>query len=191
MAISQTHSGCERFGEKRLAACGGFTLIELVTALMIMGIATTIFINLYTASVTLAETNRGQRVAASLAEEYMTRILNYPGEVDWEALYDAESVTELTRVADPVSVERPTTIPTNQRSYDRVLNLYANYSQEAWARVPAREAGSADTGIGAEYLEAEYLEVVVVIRWDQDGRERSFSLTSTIPRERAQESQST
>jgi prepilin-type N-terminal cleavage/methylation domain-containing protein len=189
VAVSKTHRDRERTGKAFLAARGGFSLVELLTALVIMGIATTIFIDLYTASVTLAETNRGQRVATSLAEECMAYILSRPGEIDWTAV--SESGPKLTRVRLPASLERvepPAAIPTNERSLNRVQNQYASFAQDAWARIPTREADSveAEGEVGAEYL-----EVVVFVRWQQDGRDRFFSLTSAIPRNKTQGSEST
>jgi prepilin-type N-terminal cleavage/methylation domain-containing protein len=202
VTVSRSHSGLERGNNSRRATRGGFTLIEILTALLVMGVATTIFINLYSASVTLAETNRGQRLATSLAEEYMAHILNDPKNFNWSAVFEAESPTELARVADPSSVEIPVAIPTFRRSLRREENLYAEYTQEAWARLPA-PVGITDANDGPEssvdpessadpeMADPEYLELVVVIRWQRGGRNHFFSLTSTIPRERAKDAQST
>ena len=186
MAVSHTHGDPERARKELPAGRGGFTLVELLTALVIMGIATTIFVNLYTASVTLANANRGQRVAANLAEEYMTYILNYPREIDWSPVYgeepasgDAESPGKLILVARPDTAEEgpAAMLRTAGRSYNRVKNLYRNFTHEVHARIPETDA--------------EYLEVVVVVRWTQGRRNLSFSLTSAIPRGRVPEPQST
>jgi prepilin-type N-terminal cleavage/methylation domain-containing protein len=191
VTVLRSHSGLERGNDNRLATRGGFTLIEILTALVVMGIATTIFINLYFASVTLAETNRGQRLATSLAEEYMAHILNDPNKFNWSAVYDAESPTKLARVADPSSVEIPAATPTVRRSLRREENLYAEYTQEAWARLPM-SVHISDASDGPEQsADPDYLELVVVVRWQRGGRDHFFSLTSTIPRERAKDAQST
>ena len=185
MAVSYTRTDRDWTMKIPLSFRSGFTLVELLTAIVVMGFATTIFLRLFMASVTLAEMHRAVRVAASLAEEYMTQVLTYPGEVNWSPVFEDEAANELTRVAPPESVEGPAAIPTIERSYIRTKNLYASYTREAWARIPKPTAEALD----AE-ADPKYVEVVVVLRWIHDGREHFFSLTSTIPIEKVQESQS-
>ena len=148
----------------------GFTILETLTALMVMGIALSIFLALFRASVTMMQDSRGDRVAASIAEEQLGLILVRPGSYDWAGFEDL-AAGERHHLATLESAEPPLAMPTQERLYHREKNLYENCAWEAYARAPSAEAG--------------YVEISVHVLWSLDGRDRRFVLTSCLPRNQA------
>ena len=66
----------------------GFTLLELLTALAVLGVAATIFLRLFSSSYSLADTSRSHEVALNLAEEYLAAIQSNPERFAWPDLED-------------------------------------------------------------------------------------------------------
>ena len=146
----------------------GFTLVELLTAMVVMGVAISIFISLYVASLDLAETRRVQGVAAKLAEEQLVAVQSNPGAFRWPD-FASEGSGKLIKLQDAQGKgESPVTVPTVERAQNREKNLYEDCTWEMHARLPL------DT--------SNYVEVVVIIRWESKGRPQVFTLSSTVPR---------
>ena len=152
----------------------GFTLLELLTAFLVMGAAVTIFLQLYTASMSMAKSSRAHKVAANLAEEYMAEILVTPARYTWPKLKGGEAdvglpITLRGHAGEPVlQAQPPTALPTYKPAFNRERTLYYNFTWQAYARLPDPSA--------------KYVEVLVVVKWLQAGREREFALTSCVPR---------
>lgn len=153
----------------------GFTLLELLTAMAVLGVAATIFFRLFSTSVTLAGNSESHEIAANLAQEYMTQIQATPERFVWPS-YDDAPVGELIPVTPVVggaieekAIEPPNTAPTRRRAYNRNRNLYHGFVWEAFARLPSADA--------------HYVEVIVEITWvNERGRAGRFPLTSAVPR---------
>lgn len=163
MSQNLTPSGCLARGR-----CSGFTLLELLTSLVVVSVAVTLFTGMFTASLAMAKQNSLQRIAASLAEEYLTEILIHPGEYDWPD-FSVESTEALLPLTEPLGrSDPPNAMPTERKANDRERTRYEDVTWQAFTRLPARDA--------------DYAEVIVEVTWTQHGRCRSLSLTSTLPR---------
>ncbi|MCX5758557.1 MAG: prepilin-type N-terminal cleavage/methylation domain-containing protein [Candidatus Hydrogenedentes bacterium] len=151
----------------------GFTLMEVLVAIVVMGVGITVFISLFGSSLALAQSNRYQTVAAQLAGECLQAVVCAPERYDWHlnpadpgALTVVTAPGESPETRHPVSL--PATLPTDRRSNLRDVNLYKQFSWQAYARIPKPDAG--------------YVELTIAIRWIEQGRERVFALTSCVPR---------
>ncbi len=150
------------------AKTAGFTLVELLTALVVMGVAISIFISLYVASLDMAETRRLEGVAAKLAEEQMVAVQANPAAYKWPK-FVAEGPGKLIKLQDAQGKgEAPAAMPTVERARNREKNLYEDCTWEVLARLPQETSA--------------YVEIVVVIRWESKGKPRVFTLSSTVPR---------
>lgn len=149
----------------------GFTLLEVLASLMVLSAATAIYIMLYSGSLSLAESGRSQKAAALVAEEHLTEILNHPAAYQWPDGRIQEPGKTYPLV--PVAKEAPpNAMPTDERQFEREKNFYERFTWEVHARLPS--------------VDANYFEVIVVVTWREDGRERYFTLTSCVPRTRAE-----
>ena len=157
----------------------GFTLLELLTALAVLGVAATIFFRLFTSSVSLADSSQSHEIAANLAQEYMAEIQASPERFVWPVYEDAPSGESLPvvpvagGVIEQKAVEPPIAVPTRRRPYERDRSLYHGFVWEASSRLPAPDA--------------QYVEVTVDITWlDKRGRAERFTLTSAVARSRGE-----
>lgn len=157
----------------------GFTLLELLTALVVIGIAASIFFRLFTSSMSLAASSTSHEVAANLAREFLTEIQASPERFVWPD-YDDVAVGE-PQAIQPVEngpigkklTGAPTVMPTVRRAFNRDRSLYNDFVWEASAILPAKNA--------------QYVEVTVEILWqDRDLRVRRFWLSSAVPRSQAE-----
>lgn len=155
----------------------GFTLIEVLVAVAIMGVATGLMVQTLFSTMNLSKENSSQRVAASLASEQLQMIVNSPSDFMWpgsEALADGALVELLLPGEEPEHdlrpVEAPATLPTDHRSILREDSFFDRYSWSAYTRLPRADAG--------------YLEVTVSIDWTNNGRDATFALTGSVPRNR-------
>lgn len=152
----------------------GFTLLELLTALAVIGIAATIFLRLFASSNSLAAASLSHGVAVNLAEEYLATIQATPERFVWPD-YDDAPIGE-AHALKPIengAVEEnfthiPEAMPTTRRAYNRDRNLYNNFTWEAFAVLPLEGA--------------QYVQIIVEISWMDEGKLRRFSLGSALPR---------
>lgn len=151
----------------------GFTLIEVLTALFVMGVAVTVFVQMYTSSLSISQSSTRYAVASQIAEEYMVELQVNPQQFVWPNFDDA-NIGELIGIglADEngrlQKVALPTAMPITPGAYKREANLYGKYEWAAQARI--HEADS------------NFVEVRVMISWDHQNRRQYFYLTSTVPR---------
>ncbi len=154
----------------------GFTLLELLTALAVIGIAATIFLSLFTSSNSLATASLSHEVAANIAEEYLATIQANPERFVWPD-YDDTPIGKahaLKPIENGVVEENhthiPEAMPTTRRAYNRDRNLYNGFTWAAFTVLP--------------HEGAQYVQLTVEISWIDDGRLRRFSLSSALPRAR-------
>jgi len=158
----------------RQRAQRGFTLIEILAALSIVGVGTIIFMSFFMSSLALAQSNRTLRVAGDLAENQLTAVVNDPGGYAWPeaAALATGALAAVTPVADAGAAHPhpviPAVLPPDSQSRRREEDFASRFSWEVYARLPRPEA--------------TYLEVTVVVRWDDRGREQVLALTSCAPR---------
>jgi len=157
---------------------GGFTLVELLTALAVLGIATTVFLELFTASQSLAKNARTHTIAAELAEEHLVLMQTHPEWFVWPNYLDhpvGERIPIRVRETSPIEanfVEAPSAVLASRRAFNRERALYNDYTWEAFA-VLRQESDN-------------HVQITVTVSWLLDGRVRKFALTSAVPRAQAE-----
>ncbi len=161
------------YRKKRHLRTKGFTLIELIVAIAVVSVAATVFMSLYTSSLTLARAAQNKTVAATLAEEQMNAILQHPDHFYWAipeeenaAQFPIGNSTEDPKVGNPV--EAPTILPAEEWAKRQSERLYKQFRWQAYGRLPDPQAS--------------YYEVTVVIRWTEGGRAEALALTGSCPR---------
>jgi prepilin-type N-terminal cleavage/methylation domain-containing protein len=164
--------------------CNGFTLIEILVSLAVVATAATILVSLFGSSLVLTRSNRSRLVAASLAEEQMDSILRNSSKYVWN-LDGAES-GQLVEVvpAEPAQSEAAGAakpgIPAGWR-FDRLVAapvepaanareeiFYGKFRWQAYVALPQPNS--------------KHVDVTVVVRWKDAGRDKSVALTSSAPR---------
>jgi len=162
----------------------GFTLIEILVAVAVVATAATILVSLFGSSLVLSRSNRSQLVAASLAEEQMDSILRNSSKYVWNL--DGAEPGQLVEVvpAEPATPEVPgatkPAVPAG-RPFDRLVvapiepasnareeTFYGKFRWQAYAALPQPNS--------------KHVDVTVVVRWKDAGRDRSVALTSSAPR---------
>ena len=151
----------------------GFTFIEILAALAVISIATTIVITLFTASVTLAKSNRSRAVAATLAQEQIDLLTRQPGQFDWPAFDRPGQLEPVVAKSGANTVQPPVALPTAEDAARREASFYDAFTWEAFATLPAEQA--------------QYVELTVVVKWAPSGPGGSLVLTSAIPRANVEE----
>lgn len=154
----------------------GFTLLEILVALAVLGVSVSLFTSLFIQTLALSDASRNESVAVSLAEERLESLLNDPGAYVWPGVDGSPG--QLLEVAEkdggkgpPYSVEPPPVTPLDPGASRREQNVYNRFSWQAYAKLPRTDAG--------------YLEVTAVIRWSEAGRGKVFALTAVAPRMQA------
>lgn len=160
-------SGC-RIGQRK-----GFSLLELIVALAVIGVAGTVLVSMYASSVDLGRSARNRTVAAQLAEEQLGAILRHPDQFRWEvpatASKDPFPISPMTEAAKGKNlVKAPSAMPLNDNSFQREAALYEQFSWTAQGRLPD--------------VNAAHYEVTVVMHWAEAGQPQMLALTGAIPR---------
>ncbi len=157
----------------------GFTLIEILVALGVIGVGITVLFKTYTSSLSLSSSNQKNIVASSIAEEYMNELRNHPELFVWPNYNDtpsAEGFHTIGRRNGTESivavVEPPTAVGTSKRDFQRDKNLYGKYTWSSYARLNEESD--------------DYVEVMVEVSWSDKNRDRKLSLTSLFPRKDAE-----
>ena len=161
------------FGKTHKAGRAGFTLLELMTALAVIGVAATVFLRLFSSSVSLAVASLSHEVAVHLAEEYLATIQSSPERFDWPDLEDTASgeIQSIIPIEESFPAP-PESMPNLRRAYNRDRSFYRDFSWAAFAVLPEGDA--------------QYVEVLVEISWTDEGYLRRFSLGSIVPRSLAE-----
>jgi len=169
---------------RQLCTRRGFTLIEILVALAVVATAATILVSLFGSSLALSRSNRSQLVAASLAEEQMDSILRNSSKYVWNL--DGAEPGQLVEVVpvEPAKSEGPgptkPAVPAG-RPFDRLVaapiepasnareeNFYGKFRWQAYAALPQPNS--------------KHVDVTVVVRWKDAGRDRLVAFTSSAPR---------
>lgn len=149
----------------------GFTLLEMLVALAIIGVATGIIVQLFTASLDLSANSRHQRIASSLAEETLHAIMANPDAYDWSAV-TGQDLARVNLKASPEAATSalvpPSTLPVIPAAAARSRSTYAGFSCEVYGRLVTPSA--------------PYVEVTAVVRWTDNGRPHLIALTGAAAR---------
>ena len=153
----------------------GFTLIEVLVAVGVMGAAITFLLSMFSNSRSLASTNKTNEIAAKIAEEYMNELRVHPDDFIWPNYSDdsdAEgfyAVTMKNPLKHPMfSVLPPTAQPEIEQIFLRDKNLYEEYIWHAKTRL--NDASD------------NYVEVMIQVNWNDGGLARHLCITSLLPR---------
>lgn len=162
---------------ERLRRRRGFTLFEILVAVAVLGVGITFFVSLFTSSKTLAQSCQNQTVAVSLAQEKLQEIVSNPAQYDWriESLAPGKQV-EIT-VRQPANADSatpakrqpitpPSLMPVEPSASRREEAFYDKFSWQAYMRLPQADAA--------------YAELTVVIRWQEQGQDKVFALSSLV-----------
>jgi prepilin-type N-terminal cleavage/methylation domain-containing protein len=149
----------------------GFTLIEILVALMVMSIAISIYVSLYSTSLDFASAARSELAAKRVAAEYLHELRTRADNFQWPAA-DAQpgGLYELKArgTEAPIHPDPPTVQATTQRASERDRTFYKEFSWRAFASVPADGAN--------------YYTVVVEVSWLDDQRLKYLTLSSCVPK---------
>ena len=159
-----------------LRARSGFTLIEVLVAIGIIGVASTIYVKFYTSSLDLERSSRKNEVAVKIAEEYMNELRIHPELFIWPNFQDTPSNEDgqhqiALKNTGPDSIFLVSTsnaISPNKRVHDRDENLYTDFGWFAYARLNEEPDN--------------YVEIMVQVNWVDGGKNRNLCLTSLVPR---------
>jgi len=151
----------------------GFTLVEMITAFFVLSVATSVFIGLYSASLSLSKSSASNTLAGQLAQEYLTELETNPKQFVWPNFDDAEIGTLLpvkpANNENPIhTVALPSTMPSNEAAYEKIRNQYKQFTWDANVRLADENAS--------------HVELVVSIRWEHKGHAQVVYLTSALPR---------
>lgn len=156
--------------ERRLQRAGGFSLLEILTALAVLSVAVYILTALFLASLSVGDDARLRDTAAAIAAEQMQALVHAPGDFEWPPFHEHAPVEILPALeadewhAPPV----PDAFPSTRHSHDREQIFHDRFGWRAYARV-LEEAPSV-------------VELTVVVSWTHGGRPQSFVLTSAMAR---------
>lgn len=150
----------------------GFSLVELIVALGVLSVAGTVFLSMYSSSVTLAKTARDRTVAAQLAEEQLGDILRSPHRYLWRVpeTPGTEPFPIMAGPDDPkagVPCAPPSAMPTQTAPYRRETVVYDQFRWRAQGRLPDANAA--------------FYEVTVFIHWTDAARPQMLSITACVP----------
>ena len=155
----------------------GFTLLEIIFSLAILGVATTVIMSLFSHSLVLGTTSRNLSTASTLAEEQLNDILRNPSAYDWTGLAGAApgrfvhvKLVTPPEGKEPYGFGPPTALPGDASSEKRERGFYSKFRWTARAKPPAADS--------------RCVEVTVIVHWKQGQQTRSLALTSLLPRQR-------
>lgn len=151
----------------------GFTLLEVLVALAVMGIAIQVFVSLFNHSVDIGATARYRSLAAHIAEDQLNAITRAPEQFRWEVPAMNADVLFPVRLAedDPPAgnpVPLPLAMPPEESAYRREEQTLGRFRWQAFARLPSANAA--------------YYEVTVAVRWKDAARDQVVTMTAAVPR---------
>ena len=133
----------------------GFTLLELLVALVVTGVAISILIRLYNSSASLAKTARNYEIAAQVAEELLVEIESRPGDFEWPDYETGGGEFAAIKNGIPGSSDvpfavAPATLPMTKRAYERERDLYEGLLRQAFVRLP--------------HSDSNFIEIIVEVK---------------------------
>lgn len=156
------------------ASRAGFTLIEMLVALSVVGIASTLFLKMYTTSMDLGKLSRNREVALDAAESQLNLLIMNPADYQWDtAAANPEGLFRIRRDdSDPRAgwpIDVPAVMPFDKTARAHQQTVYDQFRWRAFGKL-------APQGL--------YYEVFVDVYWEQQGRQRHLTLTGAVARGR-------
>ena len=154
----------------------GFTLIELIVALFVISVATTIFMHLYATSIDLGKLSRNRTVAVAIAEEQLGLIMREPGNFAWDqANPDAAGYFRIRATTDDpragVEAVLPKATLPDESAFTRETNVFSQFRWKAIGKLGTR-------GL--------FYEVTTDVHWEQAGKPQSITISGVVPRGRVE-----
>jgi len=151
----------------------GFTLIELLVSLAVISVGITLVVRVFLTSTDLGLMSQHREMAATIAEDQLSRIVTVPTAHVWDHEHPDESgFFRVKRSEDDpragATVPLPDVLLPDQQSYDHQKIVYEKFRWAAFARLPSQDEA--------------HFEVVVSVQWVQDGEAESVALTGAVPR---------
>lgn len=150
-------------------ARSGFTLIELIVALSVIGVATTIFMKMYMTSMDFGKLSRDRQVALSIAEEQLSLLALDPSAYVWDLKNpNTEGIFRVRKEADEpragVIAVPPKALPPDLKAHELQANAYERFRWKLFGKL----------GEGGLIY-----EVFADVQWDRPGRGRAEHITLT------------
>jgi len=157
---------------RRAGGASGFTLIETLVALSVMAVAVTVFVGLFSRSLSLGRLAQDRVIAAEAAQAQLALIQRQPGAFLWKLPADGGETAFpiLVSEEDPKAgnlIAVPAVLPAEEAASLRATNSFENFRWYAEGRLPKDKA---------------HIEVTVVVTWQDGGRPQQLALTSAVPR---------
>jgi prepilin-type N-terminal cleavage/methylation domain-containing protein len=167
--VPMRSKGAGLTGRSRRTA--GFTLLELLVALTVVGVASAVFVGMFSACLGLSRANRNLAVATELAETQLAALLRAPQDFVWN---NTEKTTRFLVTCPekeppggyPVPV--PAVALVTREAQQQLNKRYGQFRWTAFAQLSAPDAAA--------------YEVTVAIRWMDGGRPQTLTLSSAIAR---------
>jgi len=161
-----------RTGESR----AGFTLIEMLVALAVISVASTVFMTMYFSSMNLGKLSRNREVALSIAKGQLDLLMMNPASYQWDRENaNADGLFRIRRTPDDpkagLPAELPTVLPFDKAARQHQTVVYGEFRWRAFGKLSA-------SGL--------FYEVFVDVYWEQEGRDRHITLTGAVGRGQAE-----
>lgn len=151
----------------------GFTLIEMLVSLSVIGVAVSVYVSLYTSSLEIGDSARNRTIALSLAESQLQQLVLEPGAYLWQI----PQPLNLDRMEVKLSEDDPkvgnlfplpSAMPPDRLANKRETNIFEKFRWQAFAQLPS--------------LDSSHVRVTVTVRWPEGAKESMVALSSIIPR---------
>lgn len=151
----------------------GFTLIELIVALAVVGIGVTVLFQLFIVSLNINQKSNNLVLATCIAQDCLGQIITTPEKFHWQIpdnVKPGEVFPILTSLDEPKMgnrVEPPKIAPPDWASFKKYQSGFDKYFWKAFGRLSTSSS--------------EVYEVTVVVTYKERGREQNYTLTSFVP----------
>lgn len=171
-AVSGRESMYRRSVGRRAAGASGFTLIETLVALSVLAVAVTVFVGLFSRSLSLGRLAQDRTIAAEAAQAQLALMQRTPGAFLWklpadggDAAFPIQLAEDDPKAGNPIGM--PSALPADEAASRRASTAYEQFRWHAEGRLPKDKA---------------HVEVTVIVTWQDGGRPQMLALTSAVPR---------
>jgi len=159
------------YTSRTLRSRAGFTLVEVVVALAVLSIATTVLISMLGRGVALGDHSRHRTAAANIGDSILAEIQARPNAYVWPSFEDLVSgeLVEITPTgANPGTAGHQVSSPPGAKAAGNQDAFFGGFSWLAHGRRVGEDAN--------------HLELTVSLYWTEAGRGQSLALTTAYPR---------
>ncbi|MBN2309088.1 MAG: prepilin-type N-terminal cleavage/methylation domain-containing protein [Candidatus Hydrogenedentes bacterium] len=157
-------------GRLRRLHTTGFTLLEVIVALGVVSVAISVIVAMFSGSLTLGASSRSANAAGVLAEERLIDLQRNPAGYDWAGLADCspgELAPIVAKDEETGRIDPPRMGEAAGEAIEDTAAFFERFTWRAYAKKPEADA--------------PYLQVIVIVGWPEQARERSFALTGIMP----------